>query len=279
MATGVHDRLTLLLYLVLGLVGLYMLSPLILVVVDSFSTSTFGQFPPPGFTWRWYIRTIVEVPEFRKGLTNSIVVAAGATALAVPLGTLASYGLVRYDFRLREGMRSFLLLPITMPSIVFGAALFLFYIRAGLYGTRLGMMLAHALLGMPFVVTIVTANLHTLGREYEEAAMDLGANPLGAFFKVTIPSIRTGLIVSALFAFIISFDQVDVSIFLTRPRVNTLPIEMFIYAENYQDPTLSAISALMIAFTVVMVFGAVALLRTQEGRRLIERQAGVGDDG
>ena len=274
MATGVRDRLTLLLYIFLGLVGLYMLSPLILVTVDSFSTSTFGQFPPPGFTWRWYIRTIAEVPEFRKGLTNSVVVAVGATALAVPLGTLASYGLVRYAFRLREGVRSFLLLPITMPSIVFGAALFLFYIRVGLYGTRLGMMLAHALLGMPFVVTIVTANLHTLGREYEEAAMDLGANPLVTFFKVTIPFIRTGLIVSALFAFIISFDQVDVSIFLTRPNVNTLPIEMFIYAENYQDPTLSAISALMIAFTVAVVFGAVALLRTQEYRRLIERQGG-----
>jgi putative spermidine/putrescine transport system permease protein len=134
------------------------------------------------------------------------------------------------------------------------------------------MMLAHSLLGLPFVATIVTANLHTLGRELEEAAMDLGANPLRTFFKVTLPSIRTGLIVSALFAFIISFDQVDVSIFLTRPRVNPLPIEMFIYAENYQDPTLSAISTIMIAFTVVLVFAAVALLRTQEYRRLIERQ-------
>lgn len=272
MATGIRDRLTLLLYFFLGLVGLYMLSPLILIIIDSFSTSTFGQFPPPGFTWRWYVRTVLEVPEFRKGLTNSIIIAAGATALAVPLGTLASYGLVRYHFRLREGVRAFLLLPITMPSIVFGAALFLFYIRVGLYGTRLGMVLAHALLGLPFVATIVTANFHTLGREYEEAAMDLGANPLRTFFKVTLPSIRTGLIVSALFAFIISFDQVDVSIFLTRPRVNPLPIEMFIYAENYQDPTLSAISTLMIAFTVVLVFAAVALLRTQEYRRLIDRQ-------
>jgi putative spermidine/putrescine transport system permease protein len=274
MAAGVRDRLTLLLYLFLGMVGLYMLSPLILIIVDSFSNSTFGQFPPPGFTLRWYIRMVLEVPEFRRGLTNSVLVASGATALAVPLGTLASYGLVRYHFRLREGVRSFLLLPITMPSIVFGAALFLFYIRAGLYGTRVGMVLAHALLGIPFVATIVTANLHTLGRDYEEAAMDLGANPLVTFFTVTIPSIRTGLIVSALFAFIISFDQVDVSIFLTRPRVNTLPIEMFIYAENYQDPTLSAISTLMIAFTVVLVFAAVALLRTQEYRRLIERQGG-----
>lgn len=267
-----RDRLTMLLYGFLGLVSLYMLAPLALVIVDSFSTSTFGQFPPPGFTWRWYVRTLSEVPEFRRGLTNSLIIAIGATTLAVPLGTLASYGLARFHFRIREGVRTFLLLPITMPSIVFGAALFLFYIRAGLYGTRVGMVLAHALLGLPFVITIVTANLHTLGREYEEAAMDLGANPLRTFVTVTLPSIRIGLIVSALFAFIISFDQVDVSIFLTRPRVNTLPIEMFVYAENYQDPTLSAISTLMIAFTVILVVAATALLRTQEYRRLIERR-------
>ena len=266
-----RDMFTIALHTFLGLVGLYMLAPLLLVIVDSFNASTFGLFPPPGLTGRWYLRALVEVPEFRRGLTNSAIVAAGATLLAVPLGTVAAYGLVRYVFRAREMTRSVLLLPITMPSIVFGVAVFLFYIRVGLYGTLPGLSLAHALLGLPFVVTVVTANLHTLGREYEEAAMDLGANPLSTFFKVTVPSIRTGLIVSALFAFIISFDQVEVSIFLTRPRVNTLPIEMFIYAENYQDPTLSAISTLMIAFTIVLVLLAVSLLRTQEYRRLIER--------
>lgn len=266
-----RDMLTIALHTFLGLVGLYMLAPLLLVIVDSFNASTFGFFPPPGLTGHWYLRALTEVPEFRRGLTNSVIVASGATLLAVPLGTVAAYGLVRYMFRAREVTRSVLLLPITMPSIVFGAAVFLFYIRVGLYGTLQGLSLAHALLGLPFVVTVVTANLHTLGREHEEAAMDLGANPLSTFFKVTVPSIRTGLIVSALFAFIISFDQVEVSIFLTRPRVNTLPIEMFIYAENYQDPTLSAISTLMIAFTIVLVLLAVSLLRTQEYRRLIER--------
>jgi putative spermidine/putrescine transport system permease protein len=266
-----RDMLTIALHTFLGLVGLYMLAPLLLVIIDSFNASTFGLFPPPGLTGRWYLRALLEVPEFRRGLTNSAIVAAGATLLAVPLGTVAAYGLVRFVFRAREVTRSILLLPITMPSIVFGVAVFLFYIRVGLYGTLPGLSLAHALLGLPFVVTVVTANLHTLGREHEEAAMDLGANPVSTFFKVTVPSIRTGLIVSALFAFIISFDQVEVSLFLVRPRVNTLPIEMFIYAENYQDPTLSAISTLMIAFTVVLVLLAVSLLRTQEYRRLIER--------
>ena len=155
---------------------------------------------------------------------------------------------------------------------MFGAALFLLYIRIGLYGTRTGLVLGHALLGLPFVMSIVAASLQTLGREYEEAAMDLGANPFVTFFRVTIPSIRPGLIVGALFAFVTSWDQVDVSLFLTRPRNNTLPIAMFNYEQNYQDPTLAALSTVLIGFAVILVLLAVSVLKTQEYRRLVERQ-------
>src|SRR5215469_2968975 len=195
------DFLNLSAYSFLAGVGAYMLAPLALVTVDSFSTSTFGQFPPPGITLHWYMHAVFEVTQFRRGLSNSLIVALGAMVLALSLGTLAAYGLVRYKFRFRETLQSFLLLPITMPSIVFGVAVFLLYIRIGLYGTLLGLIMAHALLGLPFVVTVVAANLRTLGREYEEAAMDLGASPTAAFFKVVVPSIRPGLLVSAIFAF------------------------------------------------------------------------------
>ena len=272
MTDGRADRLTLGLWLFLGLVGIYMLAPLALVIANSFNPSTYGTFPFPGVTLRWYTNALFRVPEFRSGLTNSLIVAAGATALALVLGTPAAYGLVRYRFGVRDLTQSFLLLPLMVPAIVLGAALFLLYIRIGLYGTRTGLVLGHALIGLPFVVSIVAASLQTLGREYEEAAMDLGANPLRTFFAVTIPSIRPGLTVAALFAFVTSFDQVEVSLFLTRPRNNTLPIAMFNYEQNYQDPTLAAISAVLIAFTVVLVLIAVSLLRTQEYRRLIERK-------
>ena len=102
--------------------------------------------------------------------------------------------------------------------------------------------------------------------------MDLGANPLVTFFKVTIPSIRPGLVVSALFAFVTSWDQVEVSLFITRPRNNTLPIAMFNYEQNYQDPTLAAMSAILIGFAVVLVLVAVSILKTQEYRKLVERE-------
>jgi putative spermidine/putrescine transport system permease protein len=266
-----RDRLTIGLWIFLSLIGVYMLAPLAFVVIDSVNPSTYGTFPLTGITAHWYGNALFQVPEFRSGIRTSLVVATGATAIAVILGTLAAYGLTRYRFRTRELAQSFLLLPLIVPAIVFGAALFLLYIRVGLYGTLTGLILGHALLGLPFVVSIVAASLQTLGREYEEAAMDLGANPLRTFFKVTIPSIRPGLIVSALFAFVTSFDQVEVSLFLTRPRNNTLPIAMFNYEQNYQDPTLAAISAVLIGFTVVLVLIAVSLLKTQDYRKLIER--------
>jgi putative spermidine/putrescine transport system permease protein len=272
MRLGRLDLLTLSVHGMLVLVGLYVMAPIVLVVIDSFSPSTFGQFPPPGFTLRWYANALFEVPEFRRGLANSLVVATGATALALPFGTLAAYGLVRRHFRFQEVARTLLLLPITMPSVVFGVAFFLLYIRVGLYGTLPGLIVAHALLGLPFVVTVVTASLRTLGREYEEAAMDLGANPVTTFLAVVVPLIRPGLIVSAIFAFVISFDQVDVSLFLVRPATNTLPIEMFIYAGNNQDPTLSAVSAIMIVVTAIFVGVGGLLLRTQEYRRFLDRR-------
>ncbi len=271
MKAGSRDPITVALWGLLGCVGFYMLAPLIFVIIDSFNPSTYGTFPLEGMTLRWYAN-MLKVPEFRAGFVNSLVTAAGATAVALTLGPLAAYGLARYRFRQRELVRSFLLLPIIVPAIVFGAALFLLYIRIGLYGTRIGLVLGHALLGLPFVMSITTAGLQTLGREYEEAAMDLGANPLVTFFKVTIPSIRPGLIVSALFAFVTSWDQVEVSLFITRPRNNTLPIAMFNYEQNYQDPTLAAISAVLIAFAVVLVLVAISILKTQEYRKLIERE-------
>ena len=266
-----RDMLTVGLWIFLGVVGLFMLAPLILVIVDSVNPSTYGTFPLTGITARWY-EHVFSVPEFRSGLSNSLVVAVGATGIALFLGTPAAYGLTRYRFRGRELARSFLLLPIIVPAIVFGAALFLLYIRIGLYGTLTGLILGHALLGVPFVVSIVAASLLTFSRDHEEAAMDLGANPLVTFLRVTVPSIRTGLVVAGLFAFVTSFDQVEVSLFLTRPKNNTLPIAMFNYEQNYQDPTLAAISTILIGFTVVLVLVAVSLLKTQEYRRLIERR-------
>ena len=260
----------------LVLIGFFMLSPIIFVVLNSFNESAFGLFPPEGVSLEWY-RNALTLPQFRKGMINSLKVAVGATIMAVLLGTLVSRALTRHRFFAKEAVRSFFFSPMIVPRIVLGCALFLFYIRINrlgyeLFGSIEGLVMGHAILSLPIAIVVISANLLSIDPSIEEAAMDLGANAIRSFLFVTLPQMRVGLIVAALFAFITSFDEVDVSLFLTRPSNNTLPIEMFVYAENYQDPTLAAISALLIGFSVLLVIVGIYILRTQEYRRLLERR-------
>lgn len=264
----------LLIYLLL--IGFFMLAPIIFVVLNSFNESAYGLFPPQGFSLHWFNNALT-IPQFRKGIVNSLKAAGGASMLSLVLGTLASRALTRHRFFAKEAVRSFFFSPMIVPRIVLGCALFLFFIRINklgytLFGSMTGLVMGHAILSLPIVIVIVSANLLSINPAIEEAAMDLGANSIKTFLFVTLPQMRVGLIVAALFAFITSFDEVDVSLFLTRPSINTLPIEMFVYAENYQDPTLAAISALLIGFSVVLVVVAIFILRTQEYRRLLERK-------
>lgn len=266
------DPIGLTLYVFLVLIAIFLLSPIVFVVVNSFNPAPYSVFPPEGFSLRWYENALFNVPQFWKGLKNSVISAVGATVLALLLSSLAARALARYRFRAKDPVRSFLFSPLVVPRIVFGCALFLLYIRINLYGTIPGLILGHSLLGIPFGVSVITATWLGIDPAIEEAAQDLGASPLQSFFTVVLPQLRIALIVSALFAFMESFDQVDVSLFITRPRNNTLPIEMFIYAENYQDPSLAAVSSLLILFAVLLVIVIIPILKTQEYRRLMERR-------
>ncbi len=239
----------------LALVGLYMLAPIIFVIVNSFNSASYNVFPPQGFSLRWY-ENALSVPRFRGAFANSVLVGLGAMALALVLGT----------------MSSFFFAPVLVPRIALGAALFLLYIRVGLYGGVLGLIIAHSLLGLPFVISIMTAVMYNIDRSQEEAAQDLGCSPIESFFRVTLPQLRTGLVVSAVFAFMMSFDELETSLFLVRPANNTLPIEMFLYVQEQQNPTLAALSTLLIALTVVLVLVLVPILKTQEARRMLARR-------
>jgi putative spermidine/putrescine transport system permease protein len=266
-------------FLVLCCVCIYMLAPLVLIIVNSFNPSTNGEFPPIGLTLHWYRNALFNVPSFMSGLVNSLIVACISSAMSIVLGTLAAYGLTRFEFPGREMLRTVLLLPMVIPTIVLGAALFLFFVRISIYGSLAGLILGHALLALPFVVTLVSANLLLFGRDYEEAAMDLGAGSFRSFMHVTLPGIREGLVVAALLAFVTSFDQVDLSVFLANPHMTTLPIAMFVYSENFQDPTLAAMSALLLGLTCVLAVIFAGVLKRRAISRLIVRpDAGSPDD-
>jgi putative spermidine/putrescine transport system permease protein len=248
----------------------FILLPLAIVIVYSFSSVAYGVFPPPGLSWRWYAN-LLQQEAFRGAFIRSVGVGVAATAIALVCGSLGALALVRAAFRGRELLRAFLLSPIVMPKIVLGVGWFIFFARLGLQGGVVPLILAHTIVVLPFVVTIMAANLVGLDPSLEEAAQDLGASPATVLWRIILPQIRVGLIVSALLAFIVSFDQVESSIFLVRGGNNTLPIEMFLYMEKWQDPTIAALSALLIAFAAALVAGTLLVSRGSDLRRLLSR--------
>jgi len=264
------DLLNVLMALFLVLVALFILSPLIFVIVNSFNGAAYNVFPPEGFSLRWF-GIVLRYPTFRPAFINSVIVGVGAMLIAVTAGTLAARAFVKYRFKFDTFIRSLLFAPALVPNIAIGAGIFLYYIRIGLYGGRLGLILAHSLLGIPFVISIMVAVMLGLDPTLEEAAQDLGAKPIETFVRVTLPQMRAGLIVSAVFSFIISFDELETSLFLVRPANNTLPIEMFLYLQEYQNPSLAALSTLLIAITALGVILLVPFLRRQAERRKLLR--------
>jgi putative spermidine/putrescine transport system permease protein len=248
----------------------FTLLPLAIVVTYSFSSVAYGVFPPPGFSLRWYANLWGQAA-FRGAFLRSVVVGVVATTTALAAGLLCALVLVRSNVPGRELLRAFLLSPIVMPKIVLGVGWFIFFARLNLQGGLAPLILAHTVVVLPFAITILSANLVGLDPSVEEAAQDLGASPARTLWHVVLPQIRGGLLVSALLAFIVSFDQVESSIFLVRGDNSTLPIEMFLYMEKWQDPTIAALSTALIAFAGALVGIVVLAVRGTDIRRLLLR--------
>jgi putative spermidine/putrescine transport system permease protein len=233
------------LWAVNALIALYLLAPVLVVVATAFTTTGYPVFPPRGFTLRWF-ESVLNSREFLEAMRLSAVLAAASTAIATVLGTLAALGLARGSFRGRQAVAAIFLSPIFFPAIVLGLALLIFYNRVGLAGTLPGMIAAHAVLTTPFVIRMVMASLAEFDPAVEEAAENLGASRLRTFFQVTLPLIRPGVVAGAVFAFILSFDELVVSLFLAGPGMQTLPIRIFTSLEYSSRPDVSAISTMLI---------------------------------
>ncbi len=248
----------------------FILMPLLIVIVYSFSSVAYGIFPPPGLSVRWYTHLLGLAP-FRGAFVRSVTIAVVATALALISGLLCALALVRARFPGKEPLRGFLLSPIVMPKIVLGVGWFIFFARLGMQGGVIPITLAHTIVVLPFIINILAANLVGLDVSLEEAAQDLGAPATTVLWRIVLPQIRSGMIISGLLAFVVSFDQVESSIFLTRGENNTLPIEMFLYMEKWQDPTIAALSTILILFAAALLVVAVAFARGADLRRMFLR--------
>ena len=231
-------------------IALYLLLPVLVVVATSFTETAYPVFPPRGFTLRWF-EAFLANPEFMNGMRLSALLALAATLIATALGTAAALGLAR-GRRRRPALAALFLSPIVFPAVVLGLALLIFYSRAGIASSFTGMVAAHVVLVTPFVVRMVAASLAEFDDSVEEAARNLGAGWLRVFFQVTLPIIRPGVVAGAVFAFIISFDELVVTLFLAGPGLQTLPIRIYTFVQYNSTPVISAISTTLILAWVLL---------------------------
>ncbi|GAB3326471.1 ABC transporter permease [Bordetella tumulicola] len=228
-----------------------MLSPLIFVVWLSFFKDAILYFPPSGYTFSWYHKAVTD-SAFVNGFITSLQVAAIASICGVTLGVAASLGIIRYAFKGNNLINTLLLSPLLVPGIVAGVAIYLAYLQVenfldmDVVGTYGGLVLAHICLTIPWTVRLVSASMHGLDPSIAEAARNLGANPRIAFWRVTLPMLRPAIVAASLFSFVVSFENLELSLSLVGPGRTTLPIAIMQYLEFNLDPTIAAVSAIQI---------------------------------
>ena len=249
--------------LTVALLLAFLAFPIVVVAVISFTSATYLTFPPPAFGLRWY-RAYLGAKDWLDPTWLSILVAAAVVVLSTLLGTLAALGLTQLPRAMKAIASGLILSPLIVPHIVVAIGLYYAYARFGLVGSPVGLVLAHTCLAVPFVVTSVTASLAGLDPRLEQAALSLGATPWGTFHQVTLPLIRPGVLVGALFAFITSFDELIVSLFLSGSGAVTLPRRMWDDLRYTIDPTLAAVSTLTIVLTAGLMAAAHLLRRRAE---------------
>jgi ABC-type spermidine/putrescine transport system permease subunit II len=245
-----------------AIVLVFLILPVIVIFPLSFSSSQYLEFPPHGWSLRWY-RNYLDREDWVSATFLSLKVAVGTTTLATMLGTLTAFGLTRCAFKGKTVFLAIVLSPIVMPVIVVAVAIYFFYARLGLLGNIGGLVLAHTLLATPFVVLTVMTSLQGFDRNLERAGMSLGAHPLYTFRRITLPMIRPGVFSGALFAFVTSFDELVIALFVTSPTAVTLPRRMWEGVRLEVDPTIAAVSAILIAFALVCL-GLFQLLQARQ---------------
>jgi putative spermidine/putrescine transport system permease protein len=258
---------------IVGLILFYLVAPIIIIIPLSFNAQDFFTFTPEmlrldpaGFSLKHY-EDFFTNPDWQGPLWNSLKIAPVATLLAVGFGTLAAIGLSQSHVPFRRAIMAILISPMIVPLIIAAAGMYFFYSRIGLQGTYWGVVLAHAALGIPFVIITVTATLVGFDRSLTRAAASMGAGPVRTFFKVQMPLILPGVVSGGLFAFITSFDEVVVVLFLGAAGQKTLPWQMFTGLREQISPTILAAATVLVAISVLLLITLEVLRRRSERLR------------
>ncbi|WP_028466456.1 ABC transporter permease [Nisaea denitrificans] len=256
-----------------GSIFLFLIAPIIVMIPLSFNAEPYFTFTPEmlalkpeAFSMRWY-QDILDNEQWLHSMKNSFIVGAAATFLATSLGTIAALGLSRSDMPYRTLIMGLLLSPMIVPLIITAAGLFFFYSSIGLAQTYTGLILAHTALGTPFVVITVTATLSGFDRNLIRASSSLGASPQRTFFKVILPLISPGVISGGLFAFVTSFDEVVVALFLAGFEQRTVPRQMWAGIREQISPTILAVATILVGISILLLATMEVLRRRSERLR------------
>jgi len=257
-----------------GAVFFFLILPTFVVVPISLSAGDFLAFPPPGWSLKWYVSYFSQPPWLHATLLSFQVAVVTMLASTV-LGTLAAYGVLRGRLRRRALVVSLMISPIIVPPIVIGVAIYGLLAQWNLIGRFLGLVIGHAIGSIAYVMVIVSATLAGFDRSLERAAMSLGAGPLLTFRRVTFPLIRAGVLSGAVFAFIHSFDEVIITMFISGVHVQTLPLKMWEDIRNQIDPTIAAVSSMLILLPVAWLI----VLEVAQGLNRATARADAADQG
>ncbi len=240
-----------------------MIAPILVMIPLSFSGEVAFNFPPESYSTKWYANFLTN-DQWTVGLGRSLTVALFTAIVSTALGIMAALALNKLEFPGKKIFMNAMVAPMIIPVVVVGIAMYHSFAGFKLTNTLIGLVLAHSILAIPIVFVTVLASLKGIDKNLELAALSLGSNHLGAFFKVTLPLIRTSVVASALFAFITSLDEVVVSIFIAGAKTKTLPIVMWENMRTQVDPTIAVVSSLLIVVTAAIFLLAPGI--TQAGR-------------
>ena len=278
--TPLHYRIWHYTYLTFcGLVFFFLIAPLFVILPLSFNAEQYIHFSakmlaldPEGFSLRWYEDMIFGTKNpWGLATKNSLIIAFFATIGSTILGTVAALGLSSRHMPYKAAFMALLISPMIVPLIISGTAIFFFMAKVGLAATHTGIVLSHIILGTPFVVITVTATLSGFDHSVTRAAASLGSNPVNTFMKITLPLIMPGVISGALFAFVTSFDEVVVVLFLAGLENTTIPIQMWVGLREQLSPTIMAVATCLIIMSTLILVSAELLRRRSERLRGINR--------
>jgi len=237
----------------------FLLGPFVIIFMAGFGANANLAFPPQGFTLDWFAN-VFETTQFIDSFWISLQLGLSSTIVSLIMGMPVAYALVRYQFSASGMVETIFSAPILVPGLVIGFAMLNFFVLLGDMSVLTGLFIGHTAILFPYSVRVISASLRNLDPYVEDAAVSLGANRLRGFLLVVLPNMQAGIAAAFVLGFITSFNNVPVSLFLSGPGVTTLPVSMLSYLEYYFDPTIAAVSTLLVIFTVVLVQAAERLL-------------------